>query len=95
MLYPLSYRGQAAILRQHRTSKQRPRERGRCPYPAIRPCLGDKELAKRLNEPETRIERKLTTHDQAIAGILDAIRQLMVSPPSPKKRPIGFVIGEK
>jgi len=50
-----------------------------------------KELAKRLDELEARIERKLSTHDQAIAGILDAIRQLMAPPPAPKKPRIGFV----
>jgi phage regulator Rha-like protein len=49
-----------------------------------------KALAQQLKEPEARIERKLDTHDAAIAGILDAIRQLM-TPPEPKKRPIGFV----
>jgi hypothetical protein len=51
----------------------------------------NKELAKRLDELEARIERKLSTHDQAISGILDAIRQLMAPPPVSKKRPIGFV----
>lgn len=56
---------------------------------------GHKELAKRLNDLETRMERKLLTQDQAIAGILDAIRQLMALPPAPKKRSIGFVTGEK
>lgn len=56
---------------------------------------GHKELAKRLNDLETRMERKLLTQDQAIAGILDAIRQLMAPPPVAKKRPIGFVTGEK
>jgi hypothetical protein len=49
----------------------------------------NKELAKRLDELEARIERKLTTHDEAIAAILSAIRQLM-SPPRPKRRSIGF-----
>ncbi len=57
--------------------------------------VGHKELAKRLNDLETRMERKLLTQDQAIAGILDAIRQLMAPPPVAKKRPIGFVTGEK
>ena len=52
---------------------------------------GHKELAKRLDQLEARMERKLITQDQAIAGILDAIRQLMASPPIPKKRPIGFI----
>nr|WP_298717765.1 ORF6N domain-containing protein [uncultured Steroidobacter sp.] len=45
----------------------------------------NKELAQRLDE----LERKLDTHDQAITGILKAIRELMHTP-VPKKRPIGF-----
>jgi hypothetical protein len=49
----------------------------------------NKELARRLNELEARLERRLATHDQAIAAILSAIRQLM-HPPVPKRRPIGF-----
>jgi hypothetical protein len=52
---------------------------------------GHKELAKRLDELESRMQRKLSSHDQAIAGILDAIRQLMAPPEPRKKRPIGFV----
>src|SRR3990172_3085560 len=51
----------------------------------------NKELARRLDELEARIERKLCSHDQAIAGILDAIRALMHSPEPTKKRRIGFV----
>ena len=35
-------------------------------------------------------EHKLESHDQAIAGILQAIRELM-KPTETKKRPIGFV----
>jgi len=56
----------------------------------------NKELARRLNELEARLERKLVTHDQAITAILSAIRQLM-HPPAPKRRPIGFTadLGEK
>ena len=53
--------------------------------------IAHKELAKRLDELESRLERKLSSHDQAIAGILDAIRQLMVPPEPTKKRRIGFV----
>jgi len=53
--------------------------------------IAHKELAQRLDQLEAKIERKLSTHDQAIAGILDAIRQLMAPPPAPKRRPIGFV----
>lgn len=47
----------------------------------------NKELAKKLEE----LERKLQTHDQAITGILNAIRELMRPPEPPNKRRIGFV----
>jgi hypothetical protein len=50
----------------------------------------NKELAKRFAELEQRLERRLDSHDQAIAGILDAIRQLMTPPPISPKRRIGF-----
>ncbi|MET0533260.1 MAG: ORF6N domain-containing protein [Steroidobacter sp.] len=49
----------------------------------------NKELAKRLDELESRITRKLATQDQAITGMLKAIRELM-TPPVPKRRGIGF-----
>lgn len=55
---------------------------------------GNRELAQRLDELESRIERKLETHDQAITGILHAIRELM-KPTESKKRPIGFVTLEE
>ncbi|MDO8925457.1 MAG: ORF6N domain-containing protein [Sideroxyarcus sp.] len=44
-----------------------------------------RELSERLDE----LERKLSTHDQAIAGLIDAIRQLTSVPTKPS-RPIGF-----
>jgi hypothetical protein len=50
-----------------------------------------KELGKRLDELESRLERKLSAHDRAIAEILEAIRQLMAPPPPPQRRGIGFV----
>jgi tetrahydromethanopterin S-methyltransferase subunit G len=49
----------------------------------------NKELARRFNELEARLDKKLTEHDQAIAAILAAIRELM-NPPVPKRRGIGF-----
>lgn len=49
----------------------------------------NKELARRFAQLETRLDKKLTTHDEAIAAILSAIRELM-HPPVPKRRPIGF-----
>ena len=49
----------------------------------------NRELARRFAQLETRLDKKLTSHDEAIAAILFAIRQLM-HPPAPKRRPIGF-----
>jgi CHASE3 domain sensor protein len=49
----------------------------------------NKELTKRLDQLEARIEKKLATHDEAIAAMLSAIRELM-HPPTPKRRGIGF-----
>lgn len=43
------------------------------------------ELARKLEQ----IERKLGTHDQAIAGLIDAVRQMMQSP-APSGQGIGF-----
>ena len=42
-------------------------------------------LARKLDE----LARKYKHHDEAIAAILPAIRELM-NPPAPKRRPIGF-----
>jgi hypothetical protein len=50
----------------------------------------NKELAERFSELEQRLERKLESHDQAIASILDAIRQLMTPQSASPKRRIGF-----
>jgi ATP-dependent Clp protease ATP-binding subunit ClpA len=49
----------------------------------------DKDLALRLDQLEARIEKKLATHDDAIAAMISAIRQLM-NPLPPKRRGIGF-----
>ena len=51
-----------------------------------------KELSKRLDELEVKIERKLATHDHAITKIINAIREMMAPPEQDQKRPIGFVI---
>jgi hypothetical protein len=45
----------------------------------------DKALAAKF----AQLKRKLAIHDQAITGILSAIRELM-NPPEPKRRGIGF-----
>ena len=59
--------------------------------PRVFPAVSDHVL---LLEQQARPESAVT-QDQAIAGILDAIRQLMAPPPAPKKRSIGIVTGEK
>ena len=55
----------------------------------------NQELAAKLDELERRVERKLETHDQAITGILNAIRELMRPPEPTTKRSIGFVTPEE
>lgn len=47
----------------------------------------NRELKHKLDE----LERRLGAHDQAIASILSAIRELMSPPEPPKKRRIGFI----
>ena len=65
-------------------------------FVALRELLtGNKELALKLAELESRIERKLDSHDQAIAGLIDAMRELMRPPEPTKKPPIGFVTDER
>jgi ATP-dependent Clp protease ATP-binding subunit ClpA len=49
----------------------------------------NKDLARRLDELEARLHKKLATHNEAIAAILSAIRQLM-NPRATKRRGIGF-----
>ena len=46
-----------------------------------------KELARRLEAHE----RKLASHDQAIAGLLNTIRRFMTPSEPSKRRSIGFV----
>ena len=49
----------------------------------------NKELAHQLSQLEARLEKKLAHHDEAIAAILSAIRELM-NPTPPRRRGIGF-----
>jgi hypothetical protein len=51
--------------------------------------ISNRELARRFDELEARLEKRLTAHDEAIAAILSAIRELM-NPTPPKRRGIGF-----
>jgi ATP-dependent Clp protease ATP-binding subunit ClpA len=49
-------------------------------------------IAKKLDELERRVGRRLADQDCAIHYILRAIRELTATPRSePKKRPIGFI----
>ena len=47
----------------------------------------DRELAIKFEE----LSRKVATHDQAIAGLIDSMREMMTPKIPEKKRPIGFV----
>jgi hypothetical protein len=56
----------------------------------LREVLGtNRELARRFEQLESRLDSKLTEHDEAIAAILSAIRELM-RPRDPPRRGIGF-----
>jgi len=48
-------------------------------------------LAKRLAE----IEKALLTHDQALIDLYEQIRPLLVPPPEPPRKSIGFSVREK
>ena len=53
-------------------------------FVALRELLvGNEERALRLSELETRLERKLDSHDQAIAGLINAMRELMAPAADP------------
>jgi hypothetical protein len=61
-----------------------------CAFVQLREMLAsNQELAKRLDELRGANPEEATTHDEAIAMILSAIRQLMSSPAA-ARRPIGF-----
>ena len=49
-------------------------------------AMAHKEIGQKLNE----LERKVAGHDQAIASLINAIRELMAPPEPKKKRSIGF-----
>ena len=49
-------------------------------------AMAHKEIRSKLDD----LERKVAGHDQAIAGLINAIRELMTPPEPKKKRPIGF-----
>jgi ORF6N domain len=51
--------------------------------------VSNKELGRRFDQLEARVD-KLIAHDEAIAAILSAIRELMTPSPPPKRQPIGF-----
>jgi hypothetical protein len=58
----------------------------------VRAFVNLRETALQYKEPAAKIcelERKVGTHDQAIASTIAAIRQLMSSPASARKQ-IGF-----
>jgi ORF6N domain len=50
----------------------------------------NKAIARKVAE----LERRLGTHDEAIANLVQAIRQLM-APPAVKRRGIGFVLDDE
>lgn len=65
-------------------------QRRACAFVQLRELFAsDKEPVKRLDQLEARLDEKLISHDEDIATILSAIRQL-IHPPPAKRRGIGF-----
>jgi hypothetical protein len=52
------------------------------------------ELSQRLTELDARLSTRLDDHDEQIAVLLEAIRQLMLPPGEDSKRRIGFRQGQ-
>lgn len=52
--------------------------------------LSHQDLTQKLNELEQHVEQKFDSHDQAITGLINMVRELM-NPTTPANRPIGFV----
>jgi hypothetical protein len=50
----------------------------------------NKELADRLAELERQVEKRLGSHDRAIAAMIQSLQSLLANPQQ-KKWPIGFV----
>lgn len=50
----------------------------------------NKELAAKVHT----LERKVSVHERNIAELVDSMAGLLASPPTPPKRPIGFVLPE-
>ena len=48
--------------------------------------ISNRELAEKLDQLEARLEKKLASHDEAIAAILSAIRELMNPTPPQTSR---------
>ena len=55
-----------------------------------------KDLARELRALEMRVTRKFSAQDETIKDIIATLRELTTppDPPTPPKRPIGFVIEE-
>ncbi len=47
----------------------------------------NRELSQKLHT----LQRKVSSHDESIADLVESMRQLLTAPPEPPKRPIGFI----
>ncbi len=50
----------------------------------------NRELASKVNT----LERKVSVHERNIAELVDSMTELLATPPSSPKRPIGFITME-
>ncbi len=52
--------------------------------------ISNRELAGKVHA----LERKVSVHERNIAELVDSMAELLAAPPSPPKRPIGFITPE-
>lgn len=52
--------------------------------------ISNRELAGKVHA----LERKVSVHERNIAELVDSMAELLTAPPSPPKRPIGFITPE-
>jgi len=74
------------------------RNRQRFPDDFLFQLTGDEksEVVANCDHPKlAELEKKVGSHDSAIAELIEAIRRLMAPPAEGKKRPIGFAPWEE
>jgi len=54
-----------------------------------------RDLARQLDELETKLTERLDVHEKAVTFILDELKKLREPEPEPKRKPIGFHVHDR